>query len=238
MGSTVDRPTPSIWQTAITSWRGVMDAVRRLPRLTASTICICFALYLTVVFAPSVGGSPTGWIGHALSVFRHLGVLAVGTAVGIRIGRRILLGDTADHYVWQSSRHFWPSIAWGGLLDVFTSSQRIAAGLELPVPPLMSVAIWIAVVFASVRLALIFPAIAIDAPGRGWRAACAMSKGHFWYIGLTLLCTVFIGWALQMLVTIPIWLPLVHDSTADLAIRYAPPRRWRVRQQIRLWPRS
>jgi len=44
-----------------------------------------------------------------------------------------------------------------------------------------------------VRLTLLFPAVAVDAPQAGWNLALDESKGRFWRILLTLLLTALIG---------------------------------------------
>jgi hypothetical protein len=54
----------------------------------------------------------------------------------------------------------------------------------------VSIGLLIAFSIASVRTIILFPAIAVDAPGATWRNAVSDTKGHGWYIfflGLTAL---------------------------------------------------
>ena len=45
----------------------------------------------------------------------------------------------------------------------------------------------------AVRLTLLFPAVAVDAPRAGWNRALDESRGHFWRIVAVLLLTSLIG---------------------------------------------
>jgi chromate transport protein ChrA len=42
-----------------------------------------------------------------------------------------------------------------------------------------------------VRRAILFPAIAVDAPGTGWRNAGQDTKGHSWRVAFIYLCVAF-----------------------------------------------
>ncbi len=61
-----------------------------------------------------------------------------------------------------------------------------------------------------VRNVILFPAVAVDAPGADWRNAMADSKGHSWRIFFILLCvTVPAGIVAAILMAIFFLLPLI-----------------------------
>lgn len=215
MSEATERASPPIWQTAVASWQSVLYAIRRLPRLTASAICVCFALYFVVMLLPSDGSWSSRSTGLVRSAAVFFGPIAITAALQIRVIRWVLLGETTDHYIWEPSRHLGVVSTWFGVLALFDRRDRIVEALGVSLPGSASTMIMIAAVSATVKLALIFPAIAIDAPGRGWRDAWVMSKGHFWRIGTTLACTNLIAVPLVLLLLFPLWMIFVRDSALD-----------------------
>jgi hypothetical protein len=55
----------------------------------------------------------------------------------------------------------------------------------------------VVVAVVTLRTVILFPAIAIDAPGVGWLNAMADSKGHTWRVLFTFLLASFPLWPLQ-----------------------------------------
>lgn len=65
---------------------------------------------------------------------------------------------------------------------------------------LIALVLFITIIIVLVRRAILFPAIAVDAPGAGWRNARQDTKGHSWRVAFIYLCV-----ALPLLLLIPIY---------------------------------
>jgi hypothetical protein len=83
------------------------------------------------------------------------------------------------------------------LMMLALKSQDITGGILAAVFAIL----FFVAVFVAVRILILFPAIAVDAPGAQWRNAYRDSKGNFWRTLLILTVTVMP----TMLVTIPFY---------------------------------
>lgn len=53
----------------------------------------------------------------------------------------------------------------------------------------LAVVLFVVAVIAAIRMLILFPAVAVDAPGAGWRNAVDDTKGHTWRVFFIVLLT-------------------------------------------------
>jgi len=137
------------------------------------------------------------WNGLMLTLFA-LGESLLLAPIAIAVHRFILLGEAPGTYRfdWAVPR-FRRFVAYACLLDLAWSLPvGLMAALQLVSTPLSVLAGllgFLATAILSVRLALLFPAVAIDAPDAGWQGALALSRDRGWTIFLALLLTELVG---------------------------------------------
>ena len=123
----------------------------------------------------------------------------------IAVHRFIILGETATPYRLEPRAHrFQLFFLWSVVLSMFYWVPAFVLG-ALPrttgtmlVGSLLLLAIFVAAVIVSTRLIILFPAIAVDAPGATWVNAMADTKGNFWRILL-----------ISMLATLPVLIGMI-----------------------------
>ena len=131
------------------------------------------------------------------------------TPLAIAVHRFILLGETTSSYRLElGMRRFRRFALYTFVLQMIALSPTALIFLFLAVmrriPPaamvLLGLGLFVVMIAGSVvilvlmvRLTLLFPAVAVDAPQAGWNLALDESKGRFWRILLTLLLTALIG---------------------------------------------
>jgi hypothetical protein len=211
-------PPPSIPQAAVQAWRDTLAAFRALatPASIVLTISIAFAFLQRFVLpaekALETGRLLAGFIIAAAQAF-------LLTPYLIAIHRFIILGETAARYEIAAATHrFQLFFLWSMALSMFywVPAFGIAAffgktEVLLLMATLFLLAFTIVALIATVRLMILFPAIAVHAPGATWSNAVADTKGHFWRIlGISMLAALpaFAGMITVALVGRKTW-PLV-----------------------------
>ena len=201
---------PSLFGSAITAWRDAFGALGSMLAVTG------IALLLLVVLRIANGLVPPADVASGLT--RPLAQLAFAiiqafliTPLAIAVHRHVLLGEVTKGYSLDPSQpRFLRFFGFAALLHVLWA---IATNLPMPGGPeqsaseqwtwdqwasyglnvaysVVSIVIVIAVVIALVRAVFLFPAVAVDAPGAGWRNAMRDAKGHFWRTLVILFLTV------------------------------------------------
>jgi len=201
--------TPSKMQVVGFAYRDVFRAFRAMPRTVLIAFLVCIVHYILVMAL-----TPTG-IGE---VFDGLMEFALGVATAffmtpflIAVHRFILLDERPTGYVldFHSPR----------FMRFFGFSVLVSALLEIPgtmwladVGSVASIGALIVVTFVSLHLTLIFPAIAIDAPGANPNNAASDARGRLWFILLT-----------GLLAVLPLLLILVPGLVVDVSLRLSMP---------------
>lgn len=106
------------------------------------------------------------------------------TPIFIAVHRYIVLGEITPRYrLAPSEPRFLLFFGWSAVLSL-GSAVPVLLGLLVTADFALVLGVALIVLFfiASVRLIILFPAIAIDAPGADWRNAWADSRGNFWRI--------------------------------------------------------
>lgn len=200
---------PPIAATALMSWRDAMRAVAAMPVVaviaTACITAVTLADRLAVRGVLATGASPhvadaaLGTKAQLLSVL----VGSIGSCLmaplAIAVHRYVLLGElTRGYRISLSDRRYLRFTGFAllfNLLWVAPGLANAAIRLFMPVtltPSLLllfiQIVLYLVIMAVAVRAAVLFPAIAIDAPGAGWQHARRVTGGHFWRILLTLVC--------------------------------------------------
>jgi hypothetical protein len=214
------------------------DAYRALSSMRALAVtvfCILLAWHLAERFVTPMGGAPI----HLLQLGNRATFISdairdfLMTPFLIAVHRFILLDEVATRYrivPWESRfvQFFGCTLVltvFGLLmivpvqLSIFTLSVRIMFAFSVVSVGLLA--------FVLSRVTILFPAIAIDAPGATWKNACDDTRGHAWRIGLVFaLATLPV--AAIIAVDPALWLPaesagsspiLIVRSAIDVAVR-------------------
>ncbi len=118
------------------------------------------------------------------------------TPVAIAVHRYVLLGDITGRYRLSPTnsrfqRFFLFALVfecpWVVPASLFGLIYRFH-GLALFVSLLMVFVTLIVAMIVALRTLILFPAIAVDAPGTEWRNALSDTKGHSWRVFLIFVC--------------------------------------------------
>lgn len=179
-----------VWRPATTGYRDAWSAIRAMPMLALYTLLITFAVGLADYVVPvraveSVVVSIV--LGFAVSAAQNFFL----TPIMIAVHRYIILDEAAPRYVLEPGRRTF-RVFFGWLMALSTLgllANLLFAPNDLPtmfsaVVVLVSMVLTIVV---TIRLSILFPAIAVDAPGATATNAWADSGGHTFAIFLIFL---------------------------------------------------
>jgi hypothetical protein len=170
---------PKVTQAALRAWIDVRDVIG-----TITNVAIA-ALLISVIgdVVQTVLGSDQSSDGSSLAAaFVGLVQAFLLTPYLIAVHRFIVLNDTTNHYrLAVGEPRFQRFFSWSVLLSLTAVSATLAAAL-LPVPDtaryVVMLGLLIVVVVVALRLLILFPAIAVDAPGATLANAWADTKGR------------------------------------------------------------
>jgi hypothetical protein len=183
---------------AMTAWQDALAARERMPNLFLIAIIaiavlnlVYFGLLLVgVIFGPGLLALIIGLIYAAAQGF-------LLTPLAIAVHRFLLLGEATDGYKLDTQdprfMKFFTFLA--GLAVVMLIPRLIGELLSPPMDPstfgrLIAFVLSIVAVIILVRNVILFPAVAVDAPGADWRNAMADTKGHSWRVFFILFCVI------------------------------------------------
>ncbi len=211
---------PPIFGTAIEGWRAAVEAMARMSALFITAVVLMLILNaVTVLVSPPPKQEPSLAIQLLMYV---LGIVQgfVLTPVAIAMHRFVLLGEMTPRYAVSLSdprfvKFFLVSVAFQFLIGIPSTlmtlslrSQGVASGILATVFAIL----FLLAVFVAVRILILFPAIAVDAPGAEWRNAYRDSKGNFWRTLLILTLTVIPA----LVVTLPFYFLLAWPDGPSL----------------------
>ena len=193
VGASGGTPRLTIGQAAAQAWRDTRAALGAL----AGPAQIAFFIYLIVSVArrlllPADPGVATATLlGEFVLSIAQAFLL---TPFLIAVHRFVILGETGRYKLAPAEHRFqlffmWSIalslLAWGPPFVLWAfKSASIPGTLSLALVSLLYI---IVATIISLRLIILFPAIAVDAPGATWRNAMADTKGSAWrilFIGL------------------------------------------------------
>jgi hypothetical protein len=186
---------------------------------------------ILIAFAIDVAAKLIGYIGpahgmamHAFSAVIGLGKSWLLTPFFIAVHRFILVDEIADRYPLDpQDRRFARFFTWSLVLWLMTRFPAVAIGMLSPIAAMSALAVlMIIAAVVGVRLIVLFPAIAVDAPGATPANAFADVQGFAFDVFLICVLAelpvmaidwLFVGMRAQSLAGELI------DLTADLVIR-------------------
>src|SRR5262249_12486910 len=168
---------------AVTAWRDVRDVLSVLftPALIAFLVLLALWIVRTQIM-PLTGLTP----GRELEkLFYDAAQAFLMTPYAIAVHRFIILGEKTKSYRFAPAeprfrRFFGWSLAFSVL---FTAPAAISAMLPA-LKDFLLVVLGILVWVVAIRASVLFPAVAIDAPGANWNRAMADTNGNAWRISL------------------------------------------------------
>lgn len=190
MTTTAGERNPPVLSTAVEAWRYAFAGFSCMPILFGTAMLAVFVLNaLTLPFAPGPKEDPTAGIqllGLAVTVVQ--GFLLAPVAIAVH--RFVLLGElTAAYRPDPSDRRFMTFFVFSAvfqlMMDVPATLMAVATksgGAGGGVLAFVFFVAMIVAVIVALRVLILFPAIAVDAPGARWRNAYFDTKGHTWRV--------------------------------------------------------
>jgi hypothetical protein len=185
---------PRISQAVAQVYRDVFHCIGELRALALIVLLITLAFQTAeVLLLPPGAGDPSRDL-----LLRFVSSLAQGfltVPYYIAVHRLVILGERTTSYVLAPSDPRFQLFFW------WWAALSVVAYLPLPLVELLSPArgsitfprlialaampvVLIAIIIVTLRLTIIFPAVAVDAPGATWRNVMADTKGYVWRIFL------------------------------------------------------
>lgn len=192
------RENPRITETAMLGWRDAFAAFFRMPLVFGTAILAVLLLnVVTLPLMPPPKQDP-GLADHAIG-----GIVAVVqgflmTPVAIAVHRFVLLDELTPNYALRPTqlrfmRFFAFTVVFQLLMTVpaiVMSATGKAGGWVAGIGGFVGFVLFVAAVILSLRLLILFPAIAVDTPGARWNNALLDSKGTAWRtFSIALLCS-------------------------------------------------
>jgi hypothetical protein len=189
---------PSIVATAICGWQDTFAAFSRMLLIFGMAIAaLCVLNILELTLFPDLARDKTtvGVTVFDLIVFTISSFLL--TPLAIAVHRFVLLGEVSDSYSFNlADLRFKRFFLFTVLAYVLTlapillmSAAISASGLMSGILGVVFVVVFIIFVILLTRTLILFPAIAVDAPGAEWGNALADTRGHSWVVFFTVSIT-------------------------------------------------
>ncbi|HEV2677586.1 MAG TPA: hypothetical protein VGV37_23855 [Aliidongia sp.] len=185
-------PIPSIWSAATRAWVDAFHAINRMRALTFS-VCVILLLFHAAEWGIGIGfadpaASARSYFETALTQVLVAVVQAVLLApFAIAVHRFILLGEVTTGYWLNPGDRRFRGFA-------FNAAQlallRLAPGLitavvarhSMGLGALLVIVLNIVAIVISVRIVILFPALAVDAARPTWRHAADDTRGYSWRV--------------------------------------------------------
>ena len=180
---------PPSWRAAVLAWRDTRRAFAAMPALAGIALAIVTALGLVeTLIRPTAKGSV------GLSLLVSLAQTFVLTPYLIAVHRFIILDEVTLRYALEpAERRLQQFFGWSVVLllistvPIFLTLMPFSIGVQVA---LLLIFVIVALVL-SLRITILFPAVAVDAPGATWSNAIADTRGYALRIFIVGLMTVF-----------------------------------------------
>jgi hypothetical protein len=188
-------PTFSI---AMAAWRDVLRALGLMgTTFVVAIVAMIPVNFLQIYLVPRTPGGPSGLMSHLWFLAYAVAQAFVLTPLLVAVHRFVLLKETTSYCRFlmpnrRLRRFFDWMAAMSALMAIpqFLFDPGIVSGELLRVFSLASGIFLLSFLLTNyVRLSILFPSIAIDAPGADWLNAIDDAKGHFWRMFLVIMCT-------------------------------------------------
>ena len=177
---------PPIFGLALQGWRYAFAALSRMPGVLGVAMAIVLvSSAITLMLVPDSKDEASGLFAQLLGVLIGIVQGFFLTPVAIAVHRFVLLGEVTERYVLNPSEpRFKQFFIWTVIYQLMISapSLLLAGPAENAAALALSLPLFIIVTIVALRLIILFPAIAVDAPGTAWQNAVEDTKGHAWRI--------------------------------------------------------
>jgi hypothetical protein len=212
---------PAIVDTAVAGWRDAFNALAAMPVTCGITFVIMLVLSgLSVLFLPQPmveeGGAGLGVMNVIVGIIQSF-LLA---PLAIAVHRYVLLGERATGYALDpSSPRYLRFVGFAVLVNLLLLVPSVIITVAPPegdnvalgaAGGLAAFVLFIVILIVVLRRAILFPAIAVDAPGASWSNARNDTKGNSWRVFFILLCTVIP----VLVVSLPLYWLLMRQAVA------------------------
>lgn len=204
--------------TAVTAWGDAFRAVSTMP-VPAGIVFVILMLIagasmLLIPDPMKLAKTSMPWL-QVISLITTIVQGFLLAPLAIAVHRMVLLGETTDRYALDpSSPRYMRFVGFGVLVSLLWSLPNLISSLTphsyglSEVAGIVSFVLVIVVAIVTLRRAILFPAIAVDAPGATWSNARNDTKGHSWRV-----CFIFVCVALPVLmVSLPLTFTLVAPA--------------------------
>ena len=198
---------PSNTQAIITGWGDLVRVIRDMPLQCLIAVAVCGAAAVVEMML----GSGLTLSGRDLGIRLVVSVAEAFllTPVLISVHRLIILGERPSGYAVAPGRpRFMRFFGWSAALLLVTWLATLVPALlvsDAALRFIILLVLGVASIVISVRFVLLFPALAVDAPGAHWSNAWADSRDH----GLDIFL-IFLGAFVPLFVLALIVLPLLQ----------------------------
>jgi len=201
-----------IVDTAVAAWGDAFNVIGAMPLVAG----IAFAIMITISllsFALLPAGYPAAaspWMPVFTILFSILQALLLAP-LAIVVHRYVLLGEVTNRYPLEpSSARYVRFVSFAVLVKIL---GIIPGSIEDVIPrPEQNLAVtgaagvailvlFVVIMVVVVRRAILFPAIAVDAPGASWSNARRDTKGSSWRVAFIFICAALPA----VIVSIPLW---------------------------------
>ena len=176
---------PSVSQAVAGAYRDLGTVLLALGRLSIIAIVIGTGIEIAALMLPSRSAQPS--LATLIAFVLNLIEGFLLTPYLIAVHRLIVLGEVTKNYRFAPNEpRFQQFFGWSVALTlawfvlVFVVTLLKATGVMLQTVVMLVALILFLIV--SLRLTIIFPAVAVDAPGATWQNVVADTKGHVWRI--------------------------------------------------------
>ena len=209
-GAIMAATKPPVIGTAVAAWADAFNVIGAMPLVAGIALAIMIVVSLLgVAFLPNaLGAAP--WMLVYTVVFSIIQALLLAP-LAIVVHRYVLLGEVTDRYPLDpSSTRYMRFVSFAilvkvigalpGVVDAFIPVQQESAGRAAVIGAAILV-LFVVIIVVVVRRAILFPAIAIDAPGATWSNARRDTKGSSWRVFLIFVCVALPA----IIISIPLW---------------------------------
>ena len=218
------RLKPPVIGTAVVAWQDAFRAIGAMPEVASIALVLVLATSLAgfAIFPNpyALVGSP--WL-PVISIVSGVVQAILLAPLAIAVHRFVILGETTNRYPLEpaSSRYLrfvgfailvkilWqiPSAIQGFINPAFSSAFGIVAFV-----------LSITVIIIVVRRAILFPAIAVDAPGATWSNAGLDTKGSSWRVVFIFVLTALPVSVIGVLLYWPLLAPQEQPDTVSVLL--------------------
>jgi hypothetical protein len=218
-GAIMAAAKPPIIGTSVASWSDAFSVISAMPFVVGIALAIMIVVSLLgFALMPNayvLGATP--WVLAFTVVFGVIQALLLAP-LAIVVHRYVLLGEVTDRYPLDpSSTRYMRFVSFAilikllgvilGIIEAFMPDPRQNPGLAAMIGITMLVLL-VVIVIVVVRRAILFPAIAIDAPGATWTNARRDTKGSSWRAFFIFVCVAVPA----IIISVPLWYVMLRSG--------------------------